>query len=46
MAPIHPGEILKEGWNDLEMHYEAMQDQFVRFFAELQKGVSDHLKEE
>ena len=42
---VRQGEILREGWIDLEKNYAAMEDQFTRFFRTLEKAVADHLKE-
>ena len=40
---VKGGEILKEGWTDLEEHYAEIQDQFERFFGALEQAVSQYV---
>ncbi len=42
---VRTGEILREGWDDLERYYDQFQDQFERFFVELQGSVQNWLSE-
>ena len=42
---VKNGDILKEGWIDLEENYDLFQDQFERFFDKLQSAVQEHLSD-
>ena len=40
---VRGGEILQEGWMDLHENYTAIEDQFTRFFRELEQAVKQYL---
>ncbi len=40
---VREGDILKEGWIDLKKNYSEIEDQFERFFRELEQAVQLYL---